>query len=205
MAGLSNRVKTCGKCKVVKEAAEFAKNRNSSDGLQFCCKVCQQSLRHSKVVPSVVAKKCGRCGFHLPSSAFGLANNSPDGLQKWCRNCRAEHRDACRQENRTKAYQRYHSITPEERKAMHFRGRLKKYGLSEAEFWRIYKSQGGRCAICRNECPTGKELAIDHCHETGVVRGLLCINCNQLIGHAHDSPDVLSSAIEYLVARAVSA
>ncbi|MFD7900151.1 endonuclease VII domain-containing protein [Streptomyces sp. NPDC059743] len=55
-----------------------------------------------------------------------------------------------------------------------------------------------QCHICRTEQPSGRGWHIDHCHITGVVRGLLCARCNLGLGHFRDDPDVLSAAIEYL-------
>lgn len=55
-------------------------------------------------------------------------------------------------------------------------------------------NQKGLCKLC--ELP--KKLVVDHCHETGKVRGLLCRNCNLLIGHAKEDIVILQNAINYL-------
>jgi len=57
---------------------------------------------------------------------------------------------------------------------------------------------GDHCAICGGQPTNGRRLAIDHCHETDEIRGLLCNKCNLLIGHARDSVDILRAAIDYL-------
>ena len=57
---------------------------------------------------------------------------------------------------------------------------------------------GDHCAICGGQPTNGRRLAIDHCHTTDEIRGLLCNKCNLLIGHARDSVDILLAAIEYL-------
>lgn len=57
---------------------------------------------------------------------------------------------------------------------------------------------GAHCAICGGQPTNGRRLAIDHCHTTDEIRGLLCNKCNLLIGHAKDSVDILLAAIEYL-------
>jgi hypothetical protein len=59
------------------------------------------------------------------------------------------------------------------------------------------------CAICGNpetRMFKGKitKLAIDHCHKTGEVRGLLCHKCNSILGYANDSIELLANAIKYL-------
>jgi hypothetical protein len=59
------------------------------------------------------------------------------------------------------------------------------------------KKQGGKCAICRKVGAREKTLAIDHCHEAGHVRGLLCSNCNAGLGFFGDDATVIASAVEY--------
>jgi hypothetical protein len=61
------------------------------------------------------------------------------------------------------------------------------------------QSQNRRCAICTIALSLeGKTTNIDHCHRTGKIRGLLCVLCNWLIGHARDNPKTLRSAAAYL-------
>jgi hypothetical protein len=75
-----------------------------------------------------------------------------------------------------------------------------KYGISLAEYQRMYAEQNGRCLICGNEKPPqGKSgLVVDHCHKDGHVRGLLCTFCNKGIGLMQDSIENLQRAIQYL-------
>lgn len=72
--------------------------------------------------------------------------------------------------------------------------------MSIADYNDLYKKQNGRCAICPRELPEGfsKHIHIDHNHETGVVRGLLCGTCNLMLGHAKDDIETLLKAVEYL-------
>ena len=55
----------------------------------------------------------------------------------------------------------------------------------------------GKCMIC-GDSQTGRKLAIDHCHQTGKMRGVLCHHCNVGLGHFRDNPDLLLAAINYL-------
>lgn len=78
---------------------------------------------------------------------------------------------------------------------------LKKYGITEVDYQQMLKKQGGKCAICQTTEPKGRchnRFHVDHCHETGVVRGLLCSRCNMGIGSFGDSPDLIASALLYL-------
>ena len=79
----------------------------------------------------------------------------------------------------------------------------KKFGITLDEYERMSEEQGHVCKICH--CPEDVvihgdviALSVDHCHDTGKVRGLLCSRCNHFIGLARDSEVLLKSAIKYL-------
>ena len=75
----------------------------------------------------------------------------------------------------------------------------KKYGITLEQYNAMLEAQGSRCAICEVvSCPTGQSFAVDHCHETGTVRALLCVHCNETLGAMKDSPELLLKAAEYL-------
>jgi hypothetical protein len=75
----------------------------------------------------------------------------------------------------------------------------RKYGLSVAGFDEMLAAQNNRCALCSTDAPGGKgTFHVDHCHDTGRVRGLLCMSCNVGIGQLKHSPELLQRAIEYL-------
>ena len=75
------------------------------------------------------------------------------------------------------------------------------YNITFAEYNILLESQNYRCAICRrtdNSTARTKNFCVDHCHETGRVRGLLCNSCNRAIGLLGDNINTLSNAIDYL-------
>jgi hypothetical protein len=74
----------------------------------------------------------------------------------------------------------------------------REYGITPERYAELLFLQGGTCAICKEECPTGKRLSVDHNHETGEVRGLLCYPCNFWIGHLERQPELFQVAIKYL-------
>lgn len=77
--------------------------------------------------------------------------------------------------------------------------RLKiKYGIEVADFDRLLASQGIACAICSAPDPGERGWVVDHCHASGRVRGVLCHECNLMLGHAKDEPDTLRAALAYL-------
>jgi hypothetical protein len=80
-----------------------------------------------------------------------------------------------------------------------------RYNISVDEFNHMREQQKGCCAICNTKLDIkqdstfrSKKVAVDHCHETGKVRGLLCSRCNTSIGHFQDDTTLLESAITYL-------
>lgn len=71
------------------------------------------------------------------------------------------------------------------------------YGITEQEYRKLLRRQHGVCAICGAK-PKNQTLAVDHDHETGKVRGLLCRSCNVALGCLKDDIRLLSAAIVYL-------
>lgn len=74
--------------------------------------------------------------------------------------------------------------------------RLRKYGLDDAGYQQLLDEQSGKCAIC--EVVPDYQLRVDHDHETGHVRGLLCTNCNVALGKFKDNVEGLRKALRYV-------
>ena len=75
----------------------------------------------------------------------------------------------------------------------------RQYGITLAEYEQMLRDQDNKCAICGNEDEVeGRRLAIDHCHDSGNVRGLLCGKCNRGLGLFYDNQELLGNAISYL-------
>lgn len=75
------------------------------------------------------------------------------------------------------------------------------YGIEPEDYYLMLKNQGGGCAICgsvSSDYKKKKKLAVDHCHSTGVVRGVLCMKCNRAIGLFSDNIEVILRAASYL-------
>lgn len=98
---------------------------------------------------------------------------------------------ACKRENAAK-YRAKH------REHINLQNRLGRYCISVKDFESLWDKQGGVCAICGTSLKEIK-FRIDHNHNTGEVRGLLCVACNTGIGLLKDSPEVLASAERYLL------
>jgi Recombination endonuclease VII len=75
----------------------------------------------------------------------------------------------------------------------------KMYGITLEDFNALHEKQLGCCAICRISTKQNQQsLSVDHCHKTGIVRGLLCRHCNFVIGYSNDSVERLNAIINYL-------
>jgi hypothetical protein len=74
---------------------------------------------------------------------------------------------------------------------------MRRYGIGADDFDRLVEAQGGVCAICGRPDPEH----VDHDHETGDVRGILCFNCNGGLGQFRDDVDALFAAAAYLESR----
>ena len=126
-------------------------------------------------------KRCTKCGLEKSLEEFCKKKKSKDGLSWHCSDCR-------REDNYKNKEGVRNSIL------------YKKYGISSEEYDLILLEQDYRCAICGKEIATnGRRLSVDHSHETGNVRGLLCDDCNKGIGMLGDSVYMLRKAVKYLL------
>lgn len=94
-------------------------------------------------------------------------------------------------------------LTPEAKKAKREKARndylVRKYGITIEKYEEMLEAQGGRCAICLCR-PRTRNLAVDHDHFTGQLRGLLCGRCNHgLLQFAQEDITILKRAVEYLL------
>ncbi len=175
----SGNLKCCARCGEVKPRTCFAAKRSNLDGLQGFCRDCgalsdrkrQEAMGRAAFPQGRVpagCKWCLGCGEVKPYSEWHRNSSSSDGLATRCKACRA--------------------IAG---RASHLK---RQYGITEAERDEMIASQRGLCVICLK----APAVQVDHCHETGKVRGVLCFNCNSAIGKLGDDPDALRRAIAYL-------
>lgn len=139
-------------------------------------------------------KRCPSCGEEKPTDAYGMRSNG-----RW-------RRSSCKPCERVKVRQ-WHKANPERSKANQRRTDLRiKYGISPEQYDVMLAAQGGVCAICQGQQVAGRRfLDVDHDHDTGQVRSLLCSLCNVMLGAARERADLLRLAADYLAAHAVQA
>lgn len=129
---------------------------------------------------------CTGCGETKDKSEFHRRSERPSGTVSKCKVCRNAHQRSGYTTDKLRPY------------------RLSKFGLTVEEYDALEEGQGFVCKICGEPetalSNTGyvKRLAVDHCHKTGEVRGLLCMNCNAGLGHFKDDVDLLLKAIQHL-------
>ncbi len=137
-------------------------------------------------------KAKGLCGTHYERFRTGKSLDPPiRQYETGVRLCKAEGCDKPRASSGT--YCAAHYYKP--------RKRLYRYGLTVEAFNQLLVEQDGRCAVCRTDTPSGAKgvgWCVDHDHETGQVRGVLCGACNTGIGMLQDDPDVIAAALRYV-------
>lgn len=198
------------------------------------CSVCLQAKLKSDFAPRKDGKATGYCRFCMAiyKGTFGIYECSHchvewmlsrghryNGFTKWfCPECIETHK-YCKQCDTTKPVDQFY-------KRSDARGgrtahciacikiktdtaaeglKLKKYGLTVADYQALLAEQDGKCFIClmpetNVDSRTGRvtALAVDHCHATGRNRKLLCQRCNQALGLMRDDPAMIRRAAEYL-------
>lgn len=132
-------------------------------------------------------RDCKTCGKHLPWIMF-----PGNGLTK-ARSKNPNCKDCLNASFKTKwgSDADFREKTRKTNKASHLK---RTYGISISDYEAMVAANNGRCAICSEEA----DLCVDHCHDTGRIRGLLCRSCNKALGIFKDSPDLLAAAKEYL-------
>jgi len=197
-------VKLCTKCGEDKPLSAFSKSSKSKDGLQWACKVCNSAYNKAHIarrlgltLAEYVAMRetqarlqsaelqagvrtCVACGEVKPLNEFSRRKIGRYGRNAQCRLCWAIYRKDRRVRTRDCQLQR-------------------DYGITGAEYDDFLASQGGVCAIC-GKTPEENilQLGVDHDHETGDVRGLLCGSCNRALGWFQDNLELLERAAQYL-------
>lgn len=195
---------TCKRC-----GLEY--DRESKKQLKLCAECTKAYWREDKTeagvisvprdVPKTLAEigrvTCSRCHEVKDASEF-LADKSQARL---CKPCRSEYAH----ENYRKKHPEPEAKVNKTRDEINHKSRMKKYGVTPEWYQEQFIKQEGKCAICgKHQSELDKALCVDHNHETGEVRGLLCSKCNAAIGSLGDSVNLLRAAITYLEDHAAS-
>lgn len=154
----------------------------------------------SDIIPK--SKICSVCKEEKPLSDFYPAPRYKFGVTARCRPCTMEATNTWRAANaektRESAKRHYYKDHERSKELQRKRKMRSQYGLEPEEFDQMLVDQDGVCAVCGGVQSNGRRLAIDHNHETGEVRGLLCDSCNHGLGNFRDDPHLMKTAIKYL-------
>lgn len=136
-------------------------------------------------------KRCSGCKVFKDESEFCKDRSRPDGLNHRCRPCNRLHvQNIANKQKKQFGYSEYRRRR-RKYELSHY------YGITVNEYNRLVEQQKDKCAICHGKPEAC--LAVDHCHETNKIRGLLCRKCNSALGLFDNNPIHLKNAIKYLV------
>lgn len=154
-----------------------------------------------------LTKRCPTCEETKPTSEFSRSSGTHDGLASLCKKCLSQRHKkywpAYYLANRERVLDRGAKLRTREHNRLRT---LMRRSLSRQSFDALVSAQDAKCAICLRICreadePRGHKQDIwhiDHDHSSGATRGLLCLQCNALLGFAKDDPARLAAAIRYL-------
>lgn len=202
--------KTCIGCQQSKSLDSFPIDRKMKGGRGGRCKVCTNEAARAwrAARPEVVAQR-NEARRNAPSDVVDARNAA--------RRAAYAEDETLRERLRSQA-QAWREANPDKVEAQKVRDRenhvhdpnasrqrwLRAYGLTQEKYEELVALQDGRCAVCDRACARyGARLPIDHNHDTGRVRGLVCDNCNKALGLFNDDVGLLLAAASYLRAGGV--
>lgn len=151
-------------------------------------------------------KTCTKCNQTKKRNEFYKRKSSKDGLNLWCKICHVNNNNTWTKANLEFVKEKKREFYYADLNRVRNKELKHKFGITKDEYDDLHKTQNGKCKICdQKETTPGRNgklrpLAVDHCHSTGVVRGLLCAKCNTGLGLLNESVFILEKAIEYLKA-----
>ena len=141
-------------------------------------------------------KSCTNCGVEKSLDLFGKRSGGKTKqlYKSWCKQCHYEHHKGWVDQNpeTVREYRAKDKWT--------LRKRCARHNITSDEFWAMYEEQDGTCPVC-DKAIDAEGSAIDHNHETGEVRGILCKSCNRALGLLGDSPETMARAESYLLEK----
>lgn len=151
----------------------------------------------------IVAKVCNTCGESKLLTEFAFNNKKTGKRAGLCRKCLSKKGKLWRQKNAPERTRRIGEDPEMYAKKGRNRHLKYTYGITLVDYEKILSDQNGVCGICGTDVPGGHGAwHVDHDHETGIVRGLLCVKCNVGIGHFNHDTERLNLAVKYLAKSA---
>lgn len=154
-------------------------------------------------------KQCSTCKLFLARCEFRRDKYNPDGLMYHCKKCKtikdAEYhkknphiRKETNERNKDKRKEYYSN--PERKRKYKHEELLRTYNITIEQYEQMLTDCNHVCSICKRpeRSKLNTKLSIDHCHKTGIIRGLLCSHCNRGIGFFEDDVERIKNVITYL-------
>jgi gas vesicle protein len=205
------KTKICRRCKEEKILSEFGVENRSKDGFNTCCKKCNREIGSISYYKNIEKSRESR---RKSSKKYNLENkekvnaaykiyrsNNKEKISERSKKWREENKE----EIRSKASEHYKNNKDHYREKSRNKHLINVFGIDYIQYMEMLDKQNGVCAICGNpevviEKRTGKikALAVDHDHNTGKIRGLLCYCCNKGIGYLKDNKEIIKNAYVYL-------
>lgn len=152
---------------------------------------------------TVEQRECTKCKSVLPVNCFYVKDRTTGRRYSWCKQCHMAMTTATREPLRDYELEKARvAANPERANRYNLRRSAKRLGFDPDVIEAHYAAHSGLCDICgrppQAAVQPNRRLSIDHDHETLIFRGLICHDCNLMLGHARDSVKTLLSAIDYL-------
>lgn len=154
------------------------------------------SCSGQQVDPATGLRRCSQCETVKALSLFSNSDKKGHRSSR-CRKCVRQNSAAYYASKGPGYYKRWRSANADKVLVTQRRHHLKKRGMSEADYQALLERQNGVCATCPQP-PGKKRLAVDHDHDTDVIRGLLCSKCNTAIGLLNDDPALIRRVADYV-------
>lgn len=145
-------------------------------------------------------RECPKCSTEKSASEFGKNKSRPDGLSFWCKDCQNDYQKKRYQDDPEKKLahsRRYHQENKPRLQLEAWRRTAVKRGVPSDMLEAVEVARQAECWLC-GIVPKARAHAVDHCHETGEFRGILCGPCNTMLGRLDDDPEVFDKIAQYL-------
>lgn len=138
-------------------------------------------------------KRCSRCKTLKDESEFCKDRSRPNGLNHRCKPCNRTHVQEIAVRQKQQMGKAEYRKLRRKWELPHY------YGITAEQYTSLVEQQNNQCAICGKNPET--YLAVDHCHRTGKIRGLLCRRCNSAIGLFDENQTTIRNALQYLCSK----
>lgn len=179
----------CKRCQLDKPISSFLVSKKEEEPYGFCkdCRIADNLKNKAKRQQHYLDNK-----EKVIAKTKVYVENNREKVKQRKRNYREKNRERLILEGRLR-----YDNTPKD--VLAEKELIKNYGITLEDKNKMFSDQENCCAICGSETSKSKRaFCVDHCHTTGLIRGILCNSCNRGLGFFEDSIDSLESAIKYL-------